>query len=1020
MKKFTLLFSFFAAFAFSSSLQIFAQQAAPGVPGACGYGNKNAAVRTNTPSSPQDGTGTLGNIYNVSKCGLNYIAVSQRLGQRFTPAGTPQPAPFTVSGLQTCDSIEKAFLWVEGSGTGAPQTATIQPPVGPAQNFPMILAGTGPDKCWGYAGSATYRADVTSAITGNGTYNISGLFTSTTNPGEDMDGATLVIIYSDHLATYQGTLIIDDGAIVIGGGIANYNMNYPAVCGATTNASAFCCVGDIQFPVNSLTMNNTPAPFNWDWWNFVSTPTTVTAAQTTSNFNLNSSGDCFNLCVVGMYYQTTSCSVCPLVNPIANIATVSTPSTCPGCTGTATASPFPAGSYTYSWNPSGQTTSTATNLCAGIYTVTVTGGCMTQTATITVGNTGNLTAAPSQNNVTCFQGANGSATVTPAGGTGPYSYSWAPSGGNAATASALVAGSYTATTTDAAGCVYLSVFSITEPPGMTITPAITNVACNGQTNGSSTLTVTGGTPGYSYSWTSGGTTATETGLGPGSYSYTVTDNNGCAQTQSITITQPAPLTSTMTTIDIGCAASGSATILVNGGTGQYTYLWSSGGNSATDINLTVGTYTVLVTDSNGCTLVDTAIINNSSGITNTSSSTNVSCFGLTDGSATIVPVGGNLPYSYSWTPSVGNTATVNNLTGGSYTVTATDANGCVTSATFSITQPTALTTVSAATSVSCNGGSNGTGTVSPNGGTGPYSYVWTPAGGTSQTANGLSAGSYSVNVTDSHGCTSIQVITITQPSALAASVSGDSVCSGQSALITANANGGIAPYTYLWSAGPNPTAATQTVVSPVTTTYTVTITDANGCTSASTTTVQVNALPSAAFTTNAVNGVITLNGAGSQACFYGPAGASGWFWDLNGVATSTLQSPCVPLSPADAGAYCASLTVVDNLGCTSTDSVCLEINDVYYSVPNVFTPDNDGVNDGFVITNLGMRTLHCDIYNRWGELMYQWDGTTGYWNGQTKNGNDAVDGVYYYTAYMSDFRDKTYEINGFVQLIRGK
>ena len=135
-----------------------------------------------------------------------------------------------------------------------------------------------------------------------------------------MDGATLIVIYSDHLATYQGTLIIDDGAIVIGGGTATYNMTYPPVCGPTTNASAFCCVGDIQMPINSLTMNGSPVGITWDWWNYVTTATTVNAAQTTSNFTLTSTGDCFNLCVAGLYYQTASCSVCPLVNPIANVA----------------------------------------------------------------------------------------------------------------------------------------------------------------------------------------------------------------------------------------------------------------------------------------------------------------------------------------------------------------------------------------------------------------------------------------------------------------------------------------------------------------------------------------------------------------------------------------------------------------------------------------------------------------------------------------------------------------------------
>lgn len=1018
MKKSTILCFFFILAATPS---FFAQQAAncPGVPGACGYIKNQAVARSSDPLHPQDGTGTLGNIYNVSKCGLNYIEVSQRLGQRFTPAGVPQPAPFVVNGLGACDSIEKAFLWVEGSGTGAPQTITITPPSGPAQNFPMTVAGTGPDKCWGYAGSVTYRADVTSVINGNGTYDLSNVFVSTTNPGEDMDGATLIIIYSDHLATYQGTLIIDDGAIVIGGGVSNYNMNYAPVCGATTNAKAFCCVGDIQMAVSSLTMNGTPTGFSWNWWNYVETPTTVNAAQTTSNYNLNTGSDCFNFCVAGLYYQTANCTICPLTNPILNVAATSTPSSCPGCDGTATANPNPAGSYTYTWNPSGQTSQTATNLCAGIYTVSVTGGCLTQTTTVTVNNTGNLTATTAQTNVSCYQGTNGTATVTASGGTGPYTYSWAPSGGNGATATGLAAGSYTCTTTDANGCVYLNGFTITEPAGMTITESVTNVLCNGQANGSATTSVTGGSPGYTYAWSpAGGNAATATGLAPGNYSVTVTDSNGCPQTETVTITEPAPLASTMTTIDVGCAASGTATINVSGGTGPYTYLWSDGGNSSSDINLTVGTYTVLVTDSNGCTLSDTAIIVNSSGITNTNSYTDITCFGMNNGSATINPSGGNAPYSYSWTPFVGTTPTVNNLGPGSYTVTATDANGCVTSATFTFTEPAQLTSISASTNVSCNGGNDGSGTVSPAGGTGPYSYAWSPSGGSSQTANGLSAGSYTIVVTDAHGCTNTQSISVTQPTTLTVSSQNDSVCIGQSVNISASGNGGIAPYTYAWSNGPS--TPSQTVNPVTTTTYTVTITDANSCTSTAVSTVTINPSPSAAFTSNAINGTYTLTGQASQLCFTGPPGVSSWSWDLNGISTSAQQSPCVTVTSADVGPFCATLTVTSAQGCTDTEAVCIEINDVYYSIPNVFTPDADGVNDGFVITNMGMKTLRCEIYNRWGELIYEWDGTTGFWNGKTKNGNDAVDGVYYYTLFMQDFQDKTYDESGFVQLIRGK
>jgi hypothetical protein len=213
----------------------------PGVPGACGYVGNSATLHSGPTPTPQNGNGTLGSVYSQTKCGLNFSTASQRLGQRFSPIGVPQPAPFVISGIPACATIEKAYLWTEGSGNGAAQTATINGPYGTG-NYPMAIVGQGPDKCWSYAGSYTYRADVTPSIGGNGTYNISGLLTNPPTSGNDMDGATLLVIWSDPTQTYRGTIILADGAIVINGGVTTYNMTYPAVCGATTGAAAiFVC-----------------------------------------------------------------------------------------------------------------------------------------------------------------------------------------------------------------------------------------------------------------------------------------------------------------------------------------------------------------------------------------------------------------------------------------------------------------------------------------------------------------------------------------------------------------------------------------------------------------------------------------------------------------------------------------------------------------------------------------------------------------------------------------------------------
>ncbi len=413
-------------------------------------------------SSFADGNGTLGNNYNFSKCGLNFTTASQRLGQRF-PAnnlgpGVPQPAPFDITGIPACATIEAAFLYVEGSGNGAAQTATIVGPTG-TQNFPMTLIGSAGDKCWGYAGSTTYRADVTSVVTGNFTYMISGILTGNPN---DMDGATLIVIYSDPMQTYQGTLIIDDGAIEKSGGTATHNMSFAAPCGDPSNAVAFIGIGDLQMGGTNVTMNNTAATFNYNWWNYIEVNTTMTVAQTSATFTVTAAGDCYNVAFAGLYYQTTTCTVCQ--PPSITLSTSSTPTICGLCNGTATvtATGSPYG-YTYLWS-NGDTSATATGLCAGTYTVQVTTLCAVDSAVVTVPiGPGPATVDHTQTNPECNAFCDGVATLTVNGGTPPYTYSWAPTGGNGITATNLCAGTYIATVVDSIGCINKDTIVITEP-----------------------------------------------------------------------------------------------------------------------------------------------------------------------------------------------------------------------------------------------------------------------------------------------------------------------------------------------------------------------------------------------------------------------------------------------------------------------------------------------------------------------------------------------------------------------------
>ncbi|MGO4773830.1 hypothetical protein ACEN2I_19430, partial [Flavobacterium sp. W22_SRS_FK3] len=516
------------------------------------------------------------------------------------------------------------------------------------------------------------------------------------------------------------------------------------------------------------------------------------------------------------------------------------------CAGTNTgnASVTPSGgigSYTYSWSPTGGTGAIATGLAAGTYTVTITDGIgctATKSYTITETGTPINTTTGSQTNVSCSGGSNGTASVSPSGGTPGYTYSWSPSGGTAATATGLAAGSYTVTVTDANGCTATRNYTITQPSVIsTGTASQTNVSCNGGSNGTASVSPSGGTPGYTYSWSpSGGTAATATGLAAGSYTVTVTDANGCTATRNYTITQPSVIstgTASQTNVSCNGGSNGTASVSPSGGTPGYTYSWSpSGGTAATATGLAAGSYTVTVTDANGCTATRTFNITQPSAmITAIGSQTNVSCNGGSNGTASVSPSGGTPGYTYSWSPSGGTAATATGLAAGSYTVTVTDANGCTATRTFNITQPSAMITATGSqTNVSCNGGSNGTASVSPSGGTPGYTYSWAPSGGTAATATGLAAGSYTVTVTDANGCTATRTFNITQPSAMITAIGSQTNVScngGSNGTASVSPSGGTPGYTYSWSPSGG-TAATATGLAAGS--YTVTVTDANGCT----------------------------------------------------------------------------------------------------------------------------------------------------------------------------------------------
>lgn len=660
---------------------------------------------------------------------------------------------------------------------------------------------------------------------------------------------------------------------------------------------------------------------------------------------------------------------------VISASATSTPTGCSTNTGSATCTANGGtGILTYSWAPSGGTAATAINLGVGNYTVTVTdaNGC-TSTANASIITAGGPTASlQSSSNVNCFGSSTGTASVT-ASGNSPFTYSWSPSGGNAATANGLIAGGYTCTITDINGCASTQSVLITEPTAIVASASSTPTGCSAST-GSATCTANGGTGSLTYSWSpSGGTSATANNLAAGPYVVTITDANGCTTTANTTVTSVGgPTTSVQTTTNVACFGNntGASTITASGN-GPLTYSWAPiGGNAATGANLSAGTYTVTVTDINGCVSAQTVTITEPTVIAPFTSSNPATC-GNTNGDATVSVTGGTGPYTYLWNNSQ-TTATISNLAGGSYNVTVTDANGCTSTATVNVTNTGAPTvSLQSSSNVSCFGGTTGSATVLVSGGSSPYTYAWSPSGGTSASATNLGAGTYTITVTGSDGCTQTQTVTLTQPTAIALTSNAVAEnCGSADGSASVAASGGTPGYTYVWS-----NAATNDSISNLSAgSYSVTATDANGCTTSSTVVVTNNstAVANAGASVTITSGqTVQLLGTGGVTYSWTPSGT---------LSCSNCQNPVA--SPTATTIY--MLTVTDSNGCTDTDTITVYVDiacgEVY--VPNAFSPNGDHQNDMFYVRGNCIKYLDFSIYNRWGEKVFYtadpamgWDGT---------------------------------------------
>jgi uncharacterized repeat protein (TIGR01451 family) len=606
--------------------------------------------------------------------------------------------------------------------------------------------------------------------------------------------------------------------------------------------------------------------------------------------------------------------------------------------------------FTYSWS-NGITLTTAnlshtiSGLTAGKYDVVVTdyNDCITA-ASVIVTQPNPLNLDYTKVNVACFGEATGSINLLVSGGTPTYSYIWTgPTAiGSIPNPTGLLAGTYDVTVTDDNGCVETATIIITQPAAaLAATETVTAVKCFGGTNGQITLSVTGGTAPYTYSWTGPGsftaTTRNISGLEAGLYSVTITDAKGCTEEISaIEVDEPdAALAISGVETHVSCfdGNDGNIILTVEGGTATYTYSWSNGATTKDLENISAGTYTVLVTDANGCTATNTFTINQPTLLTASAVPTAVTCYGLANGSIALTVGGGTTAYTYQWTTTNGiipvGQVTVQNptgLTAGTYNVTVTDANGCTIQASAVVTQPTKILVSGAVTNLNCFGDDDGQISLNVSGGTPgespepAYTYSWShDAALNSPTASGLTVGTYTATVTDVNGCSTQASYTITSPTEIQLSaVASDISCfGGADGSINLTVSGGVAPYTYLWTTGdgiiPPGQASVEDPVGLTVGTYTVTVTDANGCTAETSATVTEPIL--LILDVTLVSDVTCLGGNDGSATAT-PAGGTApytYLWS-NG---STAQSP----TNFQAGVY--NVTVTDARGCTATGTITI-------------------------------------------------------------------------------------------------
>ncbi len=692
------------------------------------------------------------------------------------------------------------------------------------------------------------------------------------------------------------------------------------------------------------------------------------------------------------------------------------------------------GPLDYLWNdPLQQINPEASFLGAGVYTVQITdaNGCQI-TETVEVTQPALLSVSTSVSNVLCNNGSDGSATATPAGGVGPYTFSWT-GGHSGPQVGGLVAGNYAVTVFDNNGCTSQNNLTIAQPAeAVSVIATQTFKGCNGFSDNAAEAIAAGGVGNYTYQWNDPGQQGGSqiSGLGAQPFTVVATDGNGCPASATVTLEDLPAITVGIIANEPTCNEYSDGRMGVNqvaggignGNTLNYTYSWSNNQSGLTIQGLAGGiTYTVTVTDNQGCEGVGSRFLTDPEPVTFETTFTPVSCFGLADGTAAVVNIDGpNNQYSVSWGANAGGqtSITASGLSAGAYNVTVTDDKGCFSSGSVAVTQPAPLTINSKAKDAGCSGERTGFIVLTVEGGVPGYQYQWSTGGSLAQ-LNDLAAGSYTVTVLDANNCSLVETITITQPEPIRPDLTPEAVtCFGRrDGSIAIQTGGGTPPFRY--SLDNNEFKGTSTFIGLPAGNYTVFVKDANNCLSAAQT--MVGSPPE--FIVDAGEDITIILGDSTQleAAAIDPApGFVEYVWSEPYVGTLSCTECANPWAkPMYSIIY--ELFGIDSKGCEASDLIRVNVEKPRVAmVPTGFTPNEDLTNDLLVVHGMeGTYVKVFRIFDRWGELVYQdsdfyvndftrgWDGT---FRGQPLNAGVFVwhlEVVYPYDNAEASFKGQT-------------